>query len=84
VGNRIQRQHSDSFDALGRVLHDIGGVGQTTTLAYDPNGNALTVTDPLGRVTERAFDALNRLNTVTDPIPASPQSPMTLTTGRSP
>jgi YD repeat-containing protein len=66
VGNRIQRAHSDSFDPLGRVLHDIGGVGQTTTLAYDPNGNALTVTDPLGRVTERAFDALNRLSRIID------------------
>jgi len=67
VGNRIQRQHSDSFDALGRVLQDIGGVGQTTAFAYDPNGNALTITDPLGRVTSRAFDALNRLSTSTDP-----------------
>jgi RHS repeat-associated protein len=67
VGNRIQRQHSDSFDALGRVLKDIGGVGQTTAYAYDSNGNSLTNTDPLGRVTHRMFDALNRLSKVTDP-----------------
>jgi RHS repeat-associated protein len=67
VGNRIQRQHSDNFDALGRVLQDIGGVGQTTGYAYDPNGNVLTITDPLSRVTQRAFDALNRLSSVTDP-----------------
>ena len=67
VGNRIQRQHSDNFDALGRTLQDIGGVGQTTTFAYDPNGNALTVTDPLGRATSRVFDALNRLSKSTDP-----------------
>jgi RHS repeat-associated protein len=67
VGNRIQRQHSDDFDALGRVLQDIGGVGQTTAYAYDPDGNALTITDPLGRVTSRVFDALNRLSKVTDP-----------------
>ncbi len=67
VGNRIQRQHSDNFDDLGRVVQDIGGVGQTTAYAYDPDGNALTVTDPLGRVTRRTFDALNRLSRVTDP-----------------
>jgi hypothetical protein len=26
-------QRSATFDALGRLLHDIGGVGQTTTVA---------------------------------------------------
>ena len=67
VGNRIQRQHADSFDALGRTLTDTGGMGQVTTYSYDPNGNALSITDPLTRVTSRAFDALNRLTTITDP-----------------
>jgi RHS repeat-associated protein len=67
VGNRIQRQHSDVFDALGRAIQDIGGVGQTTGYGYDANGNALTVTDPLGRVATRKFDALNRLSQATDP-----------------
>jgi RHS repeat-associated protein len=66
VGNRTQRQHSDSFDALGRVLHDVGGVGQTTTLIYDPDGNAPTVSDPLGHITKRTFDALNRVSQITD------------------
>jgi YD repeat-containing protein len=67
VGNRIQRQHTDNFDALGRVLQDIGGVGQTTAYAYDPDGNALSVMDALGRTTSPVFDALNRLSKVTDP-----------------
>jgi RHS repeat-associated protein len=67
VGNRIQRQHSDGFDVLGRVLKDTGGAGQATAYTYDSNGNALTITDPLGRVTHRTFDALNRLSSVTDP-----------------
>jgi len=58
VGN-VQRQHSATFDALGRILKDIGGVGQTTSFAYDSNGNALTMTDPLSHVTQPAFDALN-------------------------
>jgi RHS repeat-associated protein len=67
VGNRIQRQHSDNFDALGRTLQDIGGAGQITTYGYDPNGNALTIRDRLGRITSQSFDALNRLSRVTDP-----------------
>ena len=36
----LERQHSATFDALGRMLTDVGGVGQTTTFTYDPNGNA--------------------------------------------
>jgi len=65
----VTRTHSDVFDALGRVLQDIGGVGQTTTYAYDSNGNALTITDPRTHVTQQTFDALNRLSTVIDPAP---------------
>ena len=34
----VQRQHSASFDALGRLLKDIGGAGQTTGYSFDPNG----------------------------------------------
>jgi RHS repeat-associated protein len=63
----VQRQHSGTFDALGRLLDDIGGVGQTTAYAYDGNGNALSVTDPLQRVTQQSFDALNRIAMITDP-----------------
>ena len=62
----LQGMHSGKFDALGRLLQDIGGAGQTTNYAYDPNGNALTVTDPLSHATHRAFDALNRVTAVTD------------------
>lgn len=60
------RQRSATFDALGRVLVDTGGAGQTTTLTYDKNGNALTVADGLNHKTTRVFDALNRLSTSTD------------------
>ena len=65
----LRRQHSDVFDALGRTLQDIGGVGQTTTYTYDNNGNALTITDPNGNLTQQSFDALNRLSTVIAPAP---------------
>ncbi len=67
AADAVQLQHAGTFDALGRVIQDIGGVGQTTKVTYDTNGNALTAMDPLGRVTTRTFDALNRLSTVTDP-----------------
>jgi YD repeat-containing protein len=60
-------QRSATFDALGRILQSIGGVGQTTTFAYDANGNRTSVSDPLGRVTHQAFDALNRRTQITDP-----------------
>jgi RHS repeat-associated protein len=63
----LERQHSATFDVLGRILTDIGGVGQTTTYSYDSNGNTLTVIDPLNHKTTRTFDALNRLSTSTDP-----------------
>jgi RHS repeat-associated protein len=66
--NVMQQQHSGVFDALGRMLQDIGGgIGQTTSYAYDSNGNAHSISDPLGHVTTQAFDALNRLNQVTQP-----------------
>jgi RHS repeat-associated protein len=63
----VQRKHTAGFDALGRVLQDIGGVGQTTAYTYDGNGNALTIKDPLQHTTQQAFDALNRRVQVTDP-----------------
>lgn len=65
----VERQHSGVFDALGRTLQDIAGEGQTTKYTYDPNSNALTITDPLSHRTQQTFDALNRLATVIAPAP---------------
>ena len=62
----VQRKRSANFDALGRLLQDIGGVGQISGLTYDANGNAISIADPLGRVTNQTFDALNRRVAVTD------------------
>lgn len=62
----LERQHSATFDALGRILTDVGGESQTTTYGYDPNGNILTIIDPLSNQTTRTFDALNRLSTSLD------------------
>ena len=65
AGNIIQT-HSRVFDALSRLYQDIGAVNQTTTYAYDANGNLTSISDPLNRVTTNAYDALNRLITSTD------------------
>jgi RHS repeat-associated protein len=63
-------QHSATFDALGRMLTDVGGMSQTTTYTYDKDSNVLTVEPPApsGTVT-MTYDALNRLSTSTDPSP---------------
>jgi YD repeat-containing protein len=63
----VDRHHSATFDALGRMLEGIGGVGQITGFAYDSNGNRTTIADPLGRVRSQAFDALDHLTHITDP-----------------
>jgi RHS repeat-associated protein len=62
-----QRTRAGSFDALGRLLRDTAGAGQTNNYSYDGNGNRVTVTDPLTRLTTQAFDALNRVVRITDP-----------------
>ena len=38
-GGTTKRQHTATFDALGRMLTDVGGVSQTTTFGYDSNSN---------------------------------------------
>jgi RHS repeat-associated protein len=60
------KNHTATFDALGRTLTDVGGQGQTTTFTYDADGNALTIKDGVGNTTTRVFDALNRLSKSTD------------------
>jgi len=54
----LYAQHGGTFDALGRLLVDTGGRGQTTTYTYDPNGNALTVEDGNSHTTTNTFDAV--------------------------
>lgn len=62
----LKRQRTATFDALGRMLTDVGGASQTTTYTYDKSGNALTIKDGRNNTTTRTFDALNRLKTSTD------------------
>jgi len=63
----VTRQHSNTFDALGRMLQDIGASNQTASFTWDAMGNMVTSTDQASHTTHQAFDALNRLYQVTDP-----------------
>jgi RHS repeat-associated protein len=63
-----KRQHTATFDALGRLLTDVGGMSQTTTFGYDSQSNLTDITDPLTNPSSQAFDALNRLETFTDAL----------------
>ena len=65
--DRLARTQQRIYDALNRLHNDIGAAGQTSTYAYDGNGNLKSVADPLNRSTTLAYDALNRLMTSTDP-----------------
>ncbi|MDP3514718.1 MAG: DUF6531 domain-containing protein [Sulfuritalea sp.] len=65
--NQLSRTKSRAFDALNRLYQDIGAQNQTTTYAYDPNGNLTGILDPLNRLTGNTYDALNRLIRITDP-----------------
>ena len=66
AGGTTKRQHTATFDALGRMLTDVGGESQTTTFTYDNNGNVQTITDPNGNISYRSVDALNRLTRTED------------------
>jgi YD repeat-containing protein len=69
TGGTVKKSHSATFDALGRMLTDVGGMSQTTTYTYDPSGNALTIKDPLSHTVTRTVDALNRFSKSVDPSP---------------
>lgn len=62
-----KRQWTGTYDALGRMLTSVGGMGQTTTFGYDSNSNILTITDPLSQVSTLQYDSLNRNTSFKDP-----------------
>ena len=60
---------SRTYNSLSQLSQSVAGAGQTTTFAYDANGNQTNLTvDPSGlnQVMTQAFDALNRVTTMTD------------------
>lgn len=71
MGNRIAEQVKDANGnialATGRVINSLnkvaaiqGAQGQTTALAYDANGEPVSVTDPLHQTTRQSLDGLRR------------------------
>jgi RHS repeat-associated protein len=70
-GGTVTATHSGTFDALGRLIDDIGAASQTTVLTYDNNSNLLRSTPPSPEgVTIRTYDALNRLKSIAVPSPS--------------
>ncbi|MGH2784037.1 MAG: RHS repeat-associated core domain-containing protein [Actinomycetota bacterium] len=61
-----------SYDAMGRLTSSVsfrtsGGGANTTSYAYDANGNTTSVTDANGYATSFAFDLLDRRASMTAP-----------------
>ena len=75
-----QRQQTNNFDALGRLILAQGGAGQKTHYGYDPNGNVIAEINPLNSVWTQGFDALNRRTKITDPLNIVPFIPIRGTT----
>jgi RHS repeat-associated protein len=65
--NALARTRARTYDTLNRLAQDIGAQAQTTSYAYDNNGNLTSTSDPLRHVTGNTYDALNRLVQVLDP-----------------
>jgi RHS repeat-associated protein len=65
--NVLRRTHAFAYDSLRRLVKSVGAGSQTTTFAYDPNGNLTQLTDPLSQTTTQAYDALNRRIRTVDP-----------------
>jgi YD repeat-containing protein len=66
--NALAQTRQRVYNALNRLVQEIGAAGQTTTYGYDEQGNVTSVAGPLpGALTTHAYDALNRLTRTTDP-----------------
>ena len=73
-GGALKRTRSRAYDSLNRLAQDIGAIAtETTTYAYDNQGNLTSITDALSHTTIQAFDALNRLVRMTDPASGQTQ-----------
>jgi RHS repeat-associated protein len=70
VNGTLRQTRSRVFSTLNRLSQEIGALGQVTAMAYDNQGNLISIDGPLtgtADTTTRAFDALNRLVRVTAP-----------------
>lgn len=53
--------HSQTYDAVGRLLKVVDTNSGTTSYEYDEAGNQVKETDARGKVTRTAFDGVNRI-----------------------
>ncbi len=67
-GSTLVYTHTQAFDALGRLLRDIGAYNQTATFGYDKNDNQTSLLNARQFTTSWAFDALDRLTQMTDAL----------------
>ncbi len=76
AGNRVREEARDEFgqlsrvtgrviDGFGRVAALQGAQGQTTSFAYDANGEPISTTSPLNETTRRTLDGLRRVTATT-------------------
>lgn len=63
---KLSRSVQRVYNALNRLVKQIGAQGQTTTYAYDGDGDRTARTNPLGQTTTYTYDGLNRLTQRTD------------------
>jgi RHS repeat-associated protein len=56
----VTRGHTATYDTLGRLYTDVGGMSQSTAYTYDNNSNMKTAALPPGTTFTYAIDALNR------------------------
>jgi RHS repeat-associated protein len=69
-GGTIRKSSTATYDVLAHMLTLVGSAGatQTTSFAWDGQGNRTQLTDANSKVWKQAWDALNRASTVTDPV----------------
>jgi YD repeat-containing protein len=68
--NQLAQTRSRVYSNLNLLAQEIGAQSQTTSYAYDNQGNITAIDGPLagtGDTTTNTYDALNRLIRVTDP-----------------
>ncbi|MBN1866760.1 RHS repeat protein, partial [Candidatus Sumerlaeota bacterium] len=63
LGHTSRREYTN-----GRLTKSIGPRWDTTTFAYDSDGNLVSRTDPLGAVTSWAYDSEGNLTSLTDAL----------------
>lgn len=65
--NRVTDQDYDPLNRLMHTLQNVGGIGASTSYAYDARDHLTQVTDPKGLNTVYQYDGLDNLTRLTSP-----------------